>query len=70
MNRQTTCLLCGITSNDVSVSLVAWIEPVGRDRYGAMPRCKDVWACRGRVESTGERWDVRIPERSTKELVK
>jgi len=69
MNIDRTCVLCGLTSRDVSVSLISWIEPVGRDRYTSAPRCKDVYACRDRVEALGEQWDVRIPERTVREMI-
>ena len=70
MNRETTCLLCGTTSHDVSVGLVRWLEPVGRDRFGAVPRCKDKMACRSRVEGSGAEWDVVDAARPTVELVR
>jgi len=70
MNRETTCLLCGIVSHDVTIGLARWVEPIGRDRFGAVPRCRDKVSCRGRVEATGERWDVLDAVRPTVELVK
>lgn len=60
MNAQT-CVLCGVTSKDVSTGIIAWKEPIGRALFTAAPRCKDKSECRRRVEAAGEAWDVRDP---------
>lgn len=70
MNRETTCLLCGATSHDVATALVAWRNPVGRDRFAAIPRCRDRAACRGRVEAAGEPWELEERPVSAKELIR
>lgn len=67
--RETTCLLCGTVSNDVAIGLIEWLNPVGRDRYTAAPRCRDKNACRSRVEGLGDAWEVRDPYIPTRELV-
>lgn len=70
MNRETVCLLCGLPSKDVAVGLVAWKNPVGRDRFDAIPRCRDRIACRSRVEASGGEWEVEERPVTAKELVK
>lgn len=70
MNRDTVCLLCGLPSKDVAVGLVAWKNPVGRDRFAAIPRCRDRVACRGRVEAAGEPWELEERPVSAKELIR
>jgi len=70
MNRDTTCLLCGIPSKDVAVGLVAWRNPVNRDKYGAIPCCRDRVACRGRVEAAGEEWELEERPVTAKELIR
>ena len=70
MNRETTCLLCGATGKDVAIGLVRWADPVGRDVFGSIPRCRDKAACRDRVEAAGEQWDVLDAVRPTKELIR
>lgn len=60
MSQQLTfdaCLLCGITSADVHVRLVEWLEPVAGKRWSNVPRCDDRVACRARVEAH-EPWPV------------
>jgi hypothetical protein len=70
MNRETTCLLCGITSHDVTTGLVAWKNPIGRDRFAAIPKCRDKVACRDRVEAAGEPWELEERPVSAKELIR
>ena len=59
-----TCVLCGTQASDVAMRLIAWKQPIGRDRYTAAPRCRDLSECRTRVEALNESWDVaeRAPE--------
>jgi len=67
----TTCVLCGHTDLQVRMALVEWIDPVEDQRFGAVARCADHVACRGRVEATGEAWEVVDPApRSARELVR
>jgi hypothetical protein len=66
VSRDKTCFLCNETSPNVTPGLVAWIEPVGKQLFTFGPRCRDVAACRERV---GAEWDVRVPERTTAELI-
>jgi hypothetical protein len=41
------------------MGLVEWREPVGRERFTAVPRCVDKVACRRRVENElREPWPV------------
>ena len=60
MNRETTCLLCGDTSNDVRPRLVAWKDGTGSE-YQVIPRCSRTHECRARVLDAGEEWIVREP---------
>lgn len=54
------CRLCGDRSDDVEVMLVAYLEPAVVGRFAdSMPRCRDVQACRDRVEDKGEPWIIR-----------
>lgn len=54
------CKLCGDRSDDVEVMLVAYLEPEVVGRFAdSMPRCRDVQACRDRVEDKGEPWIIR-----------
>lgn len=66
-----TCVLCGHEARDVSVGLVAWQKPVGRERFSAVPRCIQLDACRKRVEANGDAWEVRENEpRSVRDLIR
>ena len=69
-HRDTTCLLCGIVSADVRVGLIAWRNPIGRDRFTAAPRCRDKMSCRDRVEASGDSWDLEERPVSARELVR
>ena len=60
MIRDTTCLLCGITSQDVKPRLVAWREGTGSE-YQVIPRCSRSHECRARVFENGDEWIVREP---------
>jgi hypothetical protein len=53
-----TCLLCGHTSRDVTVGLVKWVEPLGREKFSAIPRCRNRRACRARLEEIGDEYPV------------
>lgn len=68
MRRDTTCVLCGTESNDVSVGLIEWKEPPP-SRFTAAPRCRDHNACRTRVELLGEPWDLTDTTRTTREIM-
>lgn len=61
-HRDTVCLLCGLTSPDVALGLIAWKEPVGRDVFTTAPRCKDAEACRARIEAAGDVWELVDPK--------
>ena len=52
------CLLCGDVNRDVTTSLAEWREPIDRQRFTALPRCRDRKACRERVEAAGSVWEV------------
>ena len=69
-HRDTTCLLCGVISGDVKVGLIAWRNPIGRDRFTAAPRCRDKMSCRDRVEAAGDSWDLEERPVSARELVR
>lgn len=56
-----TCLICGDTSRDVTVGLVAWREPVGRELFSSIPRCRNRGACKRRVEQIGDEWPLLEP---------
>lgn len=56
-----TCSLCGHTSHDVTQGLAEWLFPEGRERFSAIPRCKNRRACRARVEEVGDEWLVWDP---------
>lgn len=64
------CVLCGVASLDVSIGLIAWREPIGRDVFTAAPRCKDKATCRTRVDAVGEEWDVIDRPLSATELLR
>lgn len=66
-----TCVLCGLVGPKVSMGLIAWQKPVGRDRFTAAPRCRDVGECKERVAVAGDEWEVRDPEpRSVLDLIR
>jgi hypothetical protein len=58
VNRDSVCLLCGVTDPDVRVSIVAWRQPIGGKRYEAVPRCPDHAACQSRLEAQGDAWPL------------
>lgn len=68
--RKSACLLCGLEDHDVQMGLVSWSNPIDRQKYAAMPRCKDRAACRARVEANGDRWEVEDPKFSTADLIR
>jgi hypothetical protein len=51
-------LVCGHEAHDVGVALVAWRQPLGREQFSAIPRCRDREACRSRLEAIGDEWPV------------
>lgn len=69
-HQDNTCLLCGTQNNDVRMGLIAWSNPIGRDRFTAAPRCRDKMSCRDRVEAAGDSWDLEERAVSARELVK
>lgn len=53
------CAICGADGQPTRMALVEWREPVGRERFTAVPRCVDRVACRRRVENElGELWPI------------
>jgi hypothetical protein len=64
MTKQT-CLLCGIEDHDVTVSLVEWAKPIDKQRWSAIPRCRDREGCRARVGGNGDPWEVAEAEPRT-----
>ena len=70
MNRESACLLCGTTSKDVTTGLIAWERPVGREKYAAIPRCRDQVACRTRVEALGGEWELEGRPVSARDLIR
>jgi hypothetical protein len=66
LSRELVCLLCGIQDADVRPGL-AWFEPaLASGAVQSIHRCRDVDACRARLEATGETWplisrDIRVP---------
>ena len=53
------CVICGDTpwqQGNVAMALIRWRD--GDKRYGSGPRCKDVVACRRRVEANDEAWPL------------
>ena len=57
MTEHQECAVCGSASDAVSVALCAWRG--GDIPFTSEPRCKDVEACRRRLELRGERWPLR-----------
>lgn len=53
------CVLCGITSVEVtpSLALLAATQERGQT-YTRMDRCKDTLACRDRCEAQGDEWPL------------
>ncbi len=49
------CLICGERGLTLT-GVIRW--KTGRPEYTAGPRCADRAACRQRVETAGEEWDV------------
>jgi hypothetical protein len=55
------CAICGDTSLDVLLGIVAWKPTDERHVTGgfeAVPRCRDRIACRRRVELAGKPWPI------------
>lgn len=57
MFEQHVCQLCS-TSTDLRFGLVRWKDPLPGASFDSIWRCRDVMACRARVEGTGEQWPV------------
>ena len=54
-----SCALCGNERpGQVVSSWIRWADARPGQEYTAAPRCTDRRACRDRVESAGEAWDV------------
>ncbi len=60
-----TCLLCGVLSPEVRMGLARYREPHEGLVFGAIPRCKDAFACRARVEASGDEWELDDGSRPT-----
>lgn len=54
-----TCVLCGITSVEVTPSLALLAPTTERGAtYTRMDRCRDRLSCRDRCEANGDRWPL------------
>ena len=51
------CQLCGV-STDLRYGLVRWKDPMPGASFDSIWRCRDVVACRARLEAGGETWPV------------
>lgn len=59
MSDALRCALCGIRDYDVAVGIVSWADRRGAHRgWGAVPRCFDHDACRGRLLEAGQPWPL------------
>ncbi len=56
--QDRTCLLCGVTSRDVTRRLAQFDPPLPSGAYQAIDRCLDSQACRERVEAAGDPWPL------------
>lgn len=54
-----TCLICGITSVEVTPSLaVLAATRERRETYTRMDRCRDHYQCQQRCEANGDEWPL------------
>lgn len=56
MNGPGPCLLCG-SEGDTRIALIEWAVPSDRI-WDAIPRCRDVAACKERVVLLHEPWPL------------
>ena len=53
-----TCEICYEAGSDVKPGM-AWYRVPSKEPVQKIDRCRDVEACRARVEARGERWPLR-----------